>query len=85
MGKCSIIDYLVISEDMAALYASDFLWISAPTTPHHPFISTFRADHREALYLRRIAPKVFPIHPPIGCEKRTAHLHLVMATWHPAA
>ena len=64
MGKGSIIDYLVISEDMAALYASDSLWISAPITPHHAFIVTFRTDHREALYLRRIAPKVFQIHPP---------------------
>ena len=72
MGKGSIIDYVVVSHSMAALFEKDFLWTGAPTKPHHPYICSFLCDHKECSFPRGMAPRAFPVHPPSAARENRA-------------
>ena len=69
MGKGSNIDYVVLCNQMAAKYFSDYLWGAGPIAPHHPYFINFCSAAEEPTYRHRTKPKAFPVHAPIGCQR----------------
>ena len=69
MGRGSNIDYVVLSDQMAAKYSSDYLWDAGPIAPHHPYFVSFTSAMEQPVYKHRTKPKSFLVQAPIGCQR----------------